>query len=135
MIRTFRLMLAAVILHAAAPLWAAAETPAPPASPEMTVAAFLERIGELSKAGPGWTLGPEARELIELLTGIGKAYRQNLAERRAADQPVEACLPPQAEIDSDTLFAHLIGHSADQARRTSMAEAFAALVRQKYPCP
>lgn len=59
-----------------------------------------------------------------MLSDIGKAYRQNLAERRAAGQPVEACLPPEAEIDSDTLFAHLIGYSADQAHRTSIAEAF-----------
>jgi prolyl-tRNA editing enzyme YbaK/EbsC (Cys-tRNA(Pro) deacylase) len=128
-----RLVLAGLALHLAAPLAAASDGAAP--SPQMTVADFLERVGTLAKTGPEWTLSPEASQLFAAISQTGKAYRQTLAERRAAGQPVEACLPETAEIDSDALFAHLAGYSAEAARKTSIAEAFAALVRQRFPCP
>ncbi|MFM7349658.1 MAG: hypothetical protein ACKO01_09235 [Erythrobacter sp.] len=125
-------LLAGLALHLAAPLSAAPEAPAP--SPQMSVAAFLERVGTLAKTGPEWTLSPEASKLFAAISETGKAYRQTLAQRRAAGQPVEACLPDTAEIDSDALFAHLAGYSAEAARQTSIADAFAALVRAKFPC-
>lgn len=131
MINAIRIMLAALVLHAATPL--AATSPAP--SPQMSVADFLERIGELAKTGPRWTLSPAAGELFAVISGIGKTYRQTLAERRAAGAVLEACLPEEAEIDSDQLFAHLAAFSAEGARRTTITEAFAQLVRKQYPCP
>ncbi len=132
MTHAFKLLLAAFALHAAAPLPAALPVPAP--SPQMTVATFLERVGELAKGGPEWTLSAEAGELFAVLSGVGKAYRKDLADRRAAGQKVEACLSEEAEIGSDVLFAHLAGYSAEAAGRTSIAEAFAELVRQRFPC-
>ena len=112
--------------------------PASPAtiapSPDMTVAAFLARVDQLRTSGPEWTLSPEAGELFGAISTVGKAYRQKLADRLASGQPVEACLPPEAEIDSDVLFAHLAGHSPEAAARTTIRDAFSELVRQRFPC-
>ncbi len=131
-----KLFLAALALHAAAPLAAAQNAPVPASvpAPQMTVATFLARVAELAKGGPEWTLSAEAGELFAVVSSVGKAYRQELAERRAAGQKLEACLPTDAQIDSDVLFAHLAGYSAEAAANTSIAEAFAALVRERYPC-
>jgi hypothetical protein len=136
-----RAILSAAMMLAASSALAAQEPPAaapgeaPPPSPAMSVAAFLERLGAVSRSGPGWTETPEAAQLFEAVAGAGKAYRRDLEARRAAGQPVEACLPPTAEIDSDDLLAHLVGLAPDQARRTTIAEAFAAVVRQRFACP
>jgi len=119
---------------------AQAAEPAPDAapivpSPDMTVAAFLARVDQLRKNGREWTLSPEAGELFGAISTTGKAYRRNLADRLASGQPVEACLPPEAEIDSDVLFAHLAGYTPEAAARTTIREAFSQLVRQQFPCP
>jgi hypothetical protein len=103
-------------------------------SPDMTVAAFLARVDQLRTRGPEWTLSPEAAELFSAISTVGKAYRQTLVDRRAAGQPVEACLPPEAEIESDVLFAHLASYAPEAATRTSIREAFSQLVRQRFPC-
>lgn len=116
----------------------APSAPAPAAiipSPDMTVAAFLARVDQLRTRGPEWTLSPEAGELFGAISTVGKAYRQNLADRIAAGQPVEACLPPEAQIESDVLFAHLAGYTPEAAMRTTIRDAFAQLVRQRFPCP
>lgn len=115
---------------AAQPMSAPAITP----SPDMTVAAFLARVDQLRTGGPEWTLSPEAGELFAAISAVGKAYRQTLADQRAAGQPVEACLPPEAEIESDVLFAHLAGYTPDAAARTTIREAFSQLVQQRFPC-
>lgn len=104
-------------------------------SPDMPVAAFLARVDQLRTRGREWTLSPEAGELFGAISTVGKAYRQNLADRLAAGQPVEACLPPEAEIDSDVLFAHLAGYTPEAAAQTTIRDAFAQLVRQRFPCP
>lgn len=117
--------------HAQAP--ADAANPAAP-SPEMSVSAFLSRLGELARTGPLWPGSPEGEQLIGILSTIGKTYRQDLADRRAAGQPVEACLPAEAEIDSAVLLEHLSAYPPETASRTSMAEAFSALVRKRFPC-
>ncbi len=103
-------------------------------SANMSVEAFLGRIGELSRGGPRWTQTPEAQALFEAISGVGKAYRQDLAKRVAAGQPVEACLPPEAEVDSDQLFAHFNSYPAETARKTSIRDAFSELVRKSFPC-
>ena len=103
-------------------------------SPDMTVAAFLARVDQLRTRGPEWTLAPEAGELFGAISTVGKAYRQTLSDRLAAGQPVEACLPPEAEIGSDVLFAHLAGYTPETAARTTIREAFSQLVRQRFPC-
>lgn len=131
MSNAFNILLAALALHAATTLSASPPVP----SPQMSVADFLERVGDLAKMGPGWIQSPEAGELFAVISGTGKTYRQTLTEQRAAGAVPEACLPEEAEIDSDQLFAHLAGYSANAARRTSIAEAFAELVRKRYPCP
>lgn len=133
-----RAILSAAMMLAASSALAAQEPPAAasePPSPSMSVAAFLERLGEVSRSGPGWTKTPEAAQLFEAVSGAGKAYRRDLAARAAGGQPVEACLPPTAELDSDDLFAHFAGLAPEQARRTTLAEAFAEVVRKRYPCP
>ena len=82
---------------------AAQQPPAPapePPSAAMSVAAFLERLGEVSQSGPGWTETPEAAQLFEAVAGAGKAYRRDLAARAATGQPVEACLPPTQNAPS-----------------------------------
>ncbi len=116
----------------------ASSSAVPPAavtpSPDMTVAAFLARIDQLQPKGPEWTLSPEAGELFGAISAVGKAYRQTLADRLTAGQPVEACLPPEAEIESDVLFAHLAGYTPETAARTTIREAFSQLVRQRFPC-
>ena len=127
----FRPLLAAVAMVAALP--AAAQTPPAP-SEQMTVAAFMDRVAELRRGGPEWTLSPEASELFAVVSSVGQAYRQTLTERMASGLPTEACLPPEAEIDSDLLFAHFGAYSADQAAQTTIAAAFADLVRQRFPC-
>ncbi|NBB24325.1 hypothetical protein GVM20_04190 [Porphyrobacter sp. SLTP] len=104
-------------------------------SPDMTVAAFLARVDQLRTGGPEWTLSPEAGELFGAISAVGKAYRQTLADQRAAGQSVEACLPPEAEIESDVLFAHLAGYAPEVAARTTVREAFSQLVQQRFPCP
>lgn len=104
-------------------------------SPDMTVAAFLARVDQLRPGGPEWMLTPEAGELFAAMSEVGKAYRQNLADRLAAGQPLEACLPPEAEIDSDVLFEHLASYSSEAAARTTIAAAFSGLVRRQFPCP
>ena len=104
-------------------------------SAEMTVASFLERVGELRTRGPEWTLSPEAAELFGAVSQAGKSYRDELRQRQEAGQPVEACLPPEAEIDSDVLFRHLASYPPAEAGRTRIRDAFADLVRKSYPCP
>lgn len=103
-------------------------------SPDMSVAAFLARVGELRQKGPEWTLSPEAGELFAAISTVGKDYRKTLAARQAAGQPVEACLPPEAEIQSDVLFAHLAGYTPEAAASTTIREAFSQLVRARFPC-
>lgn len=124
-------VLAVSAAQAAEPAPAAAIVP----SPDMTVAAFLARVDQLRPAGPEWPLSPEAGELFAAISTVGKAYRQNLAERLAAGQPVEACLPPEAEIESDVLFRHFASYPPEAAARTSIRDAFSELVRQRFPCP
>ena len=132
-----RVMALALVGSALVMSGASIAQPAPAAvtpSPDMTVAAFLARIDQLRPMGPEWTLSPEAGELFGAISTVGKAYRQTLADQRAAGQPVEACLPPEAEIESDVLFAHLAGYSPETAARTTIREAFSELVRQRFPC-
>ncbi len=104
-------------------------------SPDMSVAAFLLRVNQLRQNGPEWPLSPEAGELFAAITAVGKDYRQALAEKRAAGQPAEACLPPEAEIESDVLLAHFAAYTPEAAVRTSIREAFSQLVRERFPCP
>ena len=111
---------------------------APPAavgsSPDMTAAQFMARVDQLRPNGSNWPLSPEAGELFAAISAVGKTYRQNLAVRLAAGQAVEACLPPEAEIDSDVLFEHLASYSSEAAVRTTIAAAFSELVRLRFPC-
>jgi hypothetical protein len=104
-------------------------------SPDMSVAAFMARVDQLRPRGPDWPLSPEAGELFSAISAAGKAYRENLAKRLAAGQPVEACLPPEAQIESDVLLDHLASYSGEAAARTTIATAFSELVRQRFPCP
>lgn len=127
-----RFALAGLALIGAAAL--SAKSPQLPPSEEMTVVAFLERVDELRRGGPNWTLTPEAGQLFAVVSVVGKTYRQNLADRLAAGQTVEACLPPEAEIDSDVLFQHLTSYSGEAAAQTTLSAAFSELVRQRYPC-
>lgn len=133
-----RVMALALISSAVLIAGASAAQPAPAAqivpSPDMTVAAFLARVDQLRTRGPEWTLSPEAGELFGAMSTVGKAYRQTLADRLAAGQPVEACLPPEAEIESDVLFAHLMGYTPEAAARTTIRDAFSQLVRERFPC-
>jgi len=132
-----RVMALALVGSALVMSGASIAQPAPAAvtpSPDMTVAAFLARIDQLRPMGPEWTLSPEAGELFGAISTVGKAYRQTLADQRAAGQPVEACLPPEAEIESDVLFAHLAGYTPEAAARTTIREAFSQLVQQRFPC-
>lgn len=128
-------ILAVSTAQAAEPAPDSAPAAATVPSPDMTVAAFLARVDQLRKNGPEWTLSPEAGELFGAISTVGKAYRRNLADRLASGQPVEACLPPEAEIDSDVLFAHLAGYTSEVAARTTIREAFSQLVQQRFPCP
>jgi hypothetical protein len=102
-----RAILSAVLMLASQEVPAAAPAEAP--SPAMSVADFLECLGAVSQSGPGSTNTPQAAQLFEAVSGAGKAYRRDLEARRAAGQPVEACLPPTAELESDDLFAHFVG--------------------------
>lgn len=104
-------------------------------SPDMSVAAFLMRVNQLRQLGSEWPRSPEAGELFGAISTVGKDYRKTLAEKQAAGQPVEACLPPEAEIQSDVLFAHLTRYTPEAAGRTSIREAFSQLVSERFPCP
>jgi hypothetical protein len=108
-------------------------TPSAP-SPEMSVADFFARVDELRVRGPNWTQSAEAGELFNAVSEAGRAYRSKLADQLSAGQLVEACLPPEAEIDSDVLFAHLAAYPVQSARQTSIATAFADLVKKRFPC-
>lgn len=112
-----------------------AQSPQLPLSEEMTVAAFMERVTELRRKGPEWPLSPEAGELLTVISTVGTAYRQGLRDREAAGQPVEACLPAETEIGSDVVLDHLSAYPAPAARETSIGDAFAQLVRSRFPCP
>jgi len=86
-----RAILSAAAMLAASSALAAQEPPAAapePPSQAMSVAAFLERLGVVSRSGPDWTQTPEATELFEAVSSAGKAYRRDLAARAAAGQPV-----------------------------------------------
>ena len=106
----------------------------------MTVAAFLARVDQLRPSGPEWTLTPKAGELFAAIFAGARPIRQKIADRLAAGQAVEACLPPEAEaeaeaeIDSDVLFEHLASYSSEAAVRTTIAAAFSELVRLRLPC-
>lgn len=104
-------------------------------SPDMTVAAFMARVAQLRLSGPDWPLSPEAGKLFAAISAVGKAYRASLANRLAVGQPVEACLPPEAQIDSDVLLEHLASYSAEEAPRITISAAFSELVRRRFPCP
>lgn len=121
-------------MAAADPARAAPATSIAP-SPDMSVAAFLMRVNQLRQLGPEWTRTPEAAELFAAVTTVGKDYRRALAEQQAAGQPLEACLPPQAEIQSDVLFAHFARYTPEVAARISIREAFSQLVRERFACP
>ena len=128
--------LATTIAQAAQTVPSGAASPAAVvSSPDMTVAQFMARVDQLRPSGPNWPLSPEAGELFAAISAVGKTYRQNLADRLAAGQAVEACLPPEAEIDSDVLFEHFASYSSDAADRTTIAAAFSELVRRRFPCP
>ena len=111
-------------------------------SSDMTVAAFLARVDQLRPSGPEWTLTPKAGELFAAIFAGARPIRQKIADRLAAGQAVEACLPPEAEaeaeaeaeIDSDVLFEHLASYSSEAAVRTTIAAAFSELVRLRFPC-
>ena len=109
-------------------------------SSDMTVAAFLARVDQLRPSGPEWTLTPKAGELFAAIFAGARPIRQKIADRLAAGQAVEACLPPEAEaeaeaeIDSDVLFEHLASYSSEAAVRTTIAAAFSELVRLRLPC-
>jgi hypothetical protein len=129
---------AAAMMLVASSALAAQDVPAPAPEPPpqaMSVAAFLEQLEAVSQSGPGWTKTHAAAQLFEAVASAAKAYRRDLEARRASGQPVEVCLPPTAEMDSNDLFAHFAGLAPEQARRTTIADAFAEVVRNRYPCP
>lgn len=113
---------------------AAAMVPAPVQA--MSVADFLAKAAILKGKGMGAMFAPELKQVKAEIESITTAYRADITRQRAAGGPMHSCPPPKgkARMDSKQVFADLQAIPPAERQRTSMKDAFYAMMKKRYPC-
>jgi hypothetical protein len=100
----------------------------------MPVSTFLAKADALKKKGPLALLSSDIGLLKSEVQNSGKALRAEQVAARKAGRKLSYCLPEKAAFNSNELLAHF--QSIPPAQRSMrVRDAFAGLVRKKYPCP
>ena len=78
---------------------------------------------------------PNAKRASNEVGAIAKAYREKFNADKAAGRPTESCLPEgEAEVNSDTLIAHLESYDEAKRGKVTLKQAFADLMAKTYLC-
>lgn len=100
----------------------------------MPVATFLAKADALQKKGPLALFSSDIGRLKAEIQKSGKALRAEQEAARKAGRTPAACLPKQAEVNSNELLAHFRAIPPAQ-RGLPVKAAFASFMAKKYPCP
>lgn len=108
----------------------------PVAANAMSVSDFLAKADALKARGFLAIGSPDIALLKGEVAAASKQYRDGLAAEIAAGRKPSSCPPPKgtAKISSDDLLASFRAIPPAQ-RRASVAAAFAAMMKKRYPCP
>lgn len=108
----------------------------PVAANAMAVSDFLAKADALKARGFLAIGSPDIALLKGEIDMASKQYRDGLAAEIAAGRKPSSCPPPKgtAKITSDDLIASFRAIPVPQ-RRASVAAAFAAMMKRRYPCP
>jgi hypothetical protein len=110
----------------AAPVAAQAQT--------MTVADYLTRTETLVREGHG-PVTPEYQRLQRELNETARLARNERRIARGEGRAPRACLRPGVPAaNSSEIFRHLRSIPAEQARTTTVHEAYMQLMQRKFPC-
>lgn len=130
---TCRLALFALALALALPL-AALAPPALAAPGDMSVATFLEKANGLKRRGPLALVHADYRLLRSEAEAGARLYRGRLAADRAAGRAPHSCPPPREQNGQNEFLGHFESYPAAQRPRVTVTQAFADLMRRRYPC-
>ncbi len=108
----------------------------PVAANAMSVSDFLTKADALKARGFLAVGSPDIALLKAEIDTASKQYRDSLAAEIASGRKPSSCPPPKgtAKITSNDLIASFRAIPPAQ-RRTSVAAAFAAMMKKRYPCP
>ncbi len=108
----------------------------PAAAQAMSVAEFLAKTDALKAKGIMAMASPDIGLLRDDIASASDAYRAGLAAETAAGRKPSSCPPPKgtAKITSDDIIAAFRAIPAPRRARTSTKTAFAAFMKQRYPC-
>lgn len=99
----------------------------------MTVSTFLGKVDALKKKGPMALFSSDIKVLKGEVQNSGKQLRAEQAAAVKAGRKPALCMPKEASTDQKELLAHF--ESIPPAQRgMSVKQAFANLMRKKYPC-
>ena len=108
--------------------------PAAAQAQNMTVADFLSRSDTLTRAGSG-PATPEYQRLQRELNETARLARDERRRARSQNREPIACLRPGVQATtSSEVFRHLRSIPAEQARTTTVHEAYMQLMSRKFPC-
>ena len=101
---------------------------------DMSVATFLEKADKLKSRGPLALLSGDMKVLRREGEASGKAYRARIAADKKAGRTPHSCPPEKISMDSDQMLAHLRTYPTSRRGSVSMRQAFADLMKKRYPC-
>lgn len=99
----------------------------------MNVATFLAKAEALQKKGAMALFSKDIGILKREVEGSGKLLKGERDAAAAAGRAPAYCPPAKASLNSDELLVHLRAIPPDR-RGMSIKDAFAGLMRKKYPC-
>ncbi len=100
----------------------------------MTVATFLGKVDALKKKGPMALFSSDIKVLKGEVQTSAKQLRAEQAAAQKAGRKPATCMPEKATTDQKELLAYFEAIPPAQ-RGASVKQAFASLMRKKYPCP
>jgi hypothetical protein len=100
----------------------------------MPVSTFLAKADALKAKGPLALLSGDIGLLKKEVQQSAKALRAEQSAAAKAGRKTPYCLPDKASMNSNELLAHFRSIPTAQ-RGMPVKEAFASLMRKKYPCP
>lgn len=134
-----RVLLSALALTLAAAVPACAEESNPTIAQYLADWSRIDGVAVRDEIEATGTFDPDKHPIlakaVTQMRQIAMAYRERIKAERAAGKAPHSCLPDgEAEITSDILLAHLRSYPLDKQADTTIADAFAELMRKTYPC-
>lgn len=102
---------------------------------DMSAAEFLERAAKLEKKGMFAMFSGDLKQLRREAEAAAGAYRTRIKNDMQADRTPHSCPPEDIQsLSSSELLQHLRSYSRAERESTTITEAFADLMKDRYPC-